>query len=74
MNEDVQYVRKTRVMRMENDCDPCIAIGLEGLNGDCFFFSMADATAFDLMRRMTSALFDAEPSKLKSFGEKVLHE
>jgi hypothetical protein len=60
---DAIYIRKSRVTRIEGDCAPCIAFGLEGLRGEQFFFSMADAEAYDFIRRLNTVLFDADPPR-----------
>lgn len=70
--EGVHYVRKTRVMRVDDvdDC-PAIAFGMETFCGDQFLFTMADATAYDFMRRMSHILFDAnvQPMQLDEGGK-----
>ena len=53
------YVRKTRVVRLADDCAPVIALGLEVRGGQQFFFSITDANAYAFIRQMTNVLFDA---------------
>ena len=60
------YIRKERSMRLEGDCAPTIALGFEDNRGEQWFFSMADATAYELIRLMTKALFDDNADALKN--------
>jgi hypothetical protein len=64
-DEPIVYVRKTRVARVDDDDDtgPTIAFGLEGLRGEQWFFVMADASAYDFIRRMKQVLFDVDPPR-----------
>jgi hypothetical protein len=56
-------IRKARVVRMEQQCAPTIAVGFEDRDGEQWFFALADADAYDLMRRMNVVLFDADPPR-----------
>jgi hypothetical protein len=65
-DEETHVVRQARAMRLEAET-PTVVFGLQDSEGVCFFFAMADADAYDFIRRLTRALFDDEATALQAF-------